>query len=163
MNSLTITPVFGGKCDLEYLVGSAHKQPWRPPAANMGPLCLIESCDLRSQETLAASGRKRHIPGFRRVLVGHTIHMYVNIVNNEVFHSIELKKSHRYNWLGKWIIYILRPEAAKVSCDRRSQDSMSHRGPIFAAGGRHGYLWAEPRRFSKSHFPPKTGRIVTLV
>ena len=63
VNSLTITPVFGGICDLEYLVGSAHKQPWRPPAKNMGPLCLIESCDLRSQETLAASGREIHMPG----------------------------------------------------------------------------------------------------
>ena len=63
MNSLTITPVFGGKCDLEYLMGSAHKQPWRPPATNIGPLCLIESCDLWSQETLAASGREIHMPG----------------------------------------------------------------------------------------------------
>ena len=59
-------------------------------------------------------------------------------------------------------ICILRPEAAKVSCDRRSQDSMRHRGPIFAAWGRHGCLWAEPTRYSKSHFPPKTGVMVRL-
>ena len=38
IDSVTILPVFGGKCDSENLVGSAHKQPWRPPAANMGPL-----------------------------------------------------------------------------------------------------------------------------
>ena len=36
--SVTILPVFGGKCDSENLVGSDHKQPWRPPAANMSPL-----------------------------------------------------------------------------------------------------------------------------
>ena len=36
--SVTILPVFGGKTDLENLVGSAQKQPWRPPAANMCPL-----------------------------------------------------------------------------------------------------------------------------
>ena len=41
--SVTILPVFGGKCDSENLVGSTHKQPWRPPAANMCPLLLIES------------------------------------------------------------------------------------------------------------------------
>ena len=49
-------------------------------------------------------------------------------------------------WPG---ICILQPEAAKVPCDRRSQDSMSHMGPIFAARGHHGCLWAEPTRFSK--------------
>ena len=54
MRSVTIFPVFGGLCDSENLVGSAHKHPMRPPAANMGPLRLIESCDLRSQGTLAA-------------------------------------------------------------------------------------------------------------
>ena len=32
---------------------------------------------------------------------------------------------------------------------------MSHRGPIFAAVGRH--------IISKSRFPPKTGRMVTLI
>ena len=36
--SVTILPVFGGKRDSENLVGSAHKQPWWPPAANMCPL-----------------------------------------------------------------------------------------------------------------------------
>ena len=36
--SVTILPVFGGKCDSENLVGSAHTQPWWPPAENMGPL-----------------------------------------------------------------------------------------------------------------------------
>ena len=59
-------------------------------------------------------------------------------------------------------MYILLPETAKVPCGQRSQDSMSHRGPIFAAGDRHCRLWAEPTRFSESHFPPKTGRMVTL-
>ena len=59
-------------------------------------------------------------------------------------------------------ICISRPEAAKVSWDRRSQDSMRHRGPIFVAGGRHGCLWAEPTRYSKSHIPPKTGVMVRL-
>ena len=39
--SVTILPVFGGKRDSENLVGSAHKQPWRPPAANMCPLWII--------------------------------------------------------------------------------------------------------------------------
>ena len=57
---------------------------------------------------------------------------------------------------------MLRPEAATDPCDRRSQDSLSHRGLIFAAGGRHGCLWAEPTRFDESNFPPKIGRMVTL-
>ena len=58
-------------------------------------------------------------------------------------------------------ICILRPEAGKVPCDRRSQNSMSHRVPIFVAGGRHSCLWAEPTRVVDSHFPPKTGRMIT--
>ena len=58
---------------------------------------------------------------------------------------------------------ILRPEAATVHCDWRSQDSMSHRGPIFTAGGHHSCLWAEPTRSSESHFPPNTGVMVTLI
>ena len=59
-------------------------------------------------------------------------------------------------------ISISRPEVAKVPCDRRSKGFMNHRRPIFAAVGRHGCLWAKPTRFSKSHFPPETGRMVTL-
>ena len=59
--------------------------------------------------------------------------------------------------------YILRPEAATAPCDRRSQDSITHRGLIFGAGGRNSCLWEEPTRLSESHFPPKTGRMVTLV
>ena len=49
-----------------------------------------------------------------------------------------------------------------VLCDRRSQDSMSYRGPIFAAGVCHSCLWAEPTRSSESHYPAKTGVMVTL-
>ena len=72
MYSVTILPVFGGKCDSENLVGPAHKQVWQPPAANMGPLGPIEFCDLWSQGTVAASGRKIHVLGLRRVNDGHT-------------------------------------------------------------------------------------------
>ena len=53
-----------------------------------------------------------------------------------------------------------RPKAAIALCDRRSRDSMSHRGPIFAAGGRHSCFWADPTRFIESYFPLKIGRMV---
>ena len=38
---------------------------------------------------------------------------------------------------------------------------MSHREPIFAAGGYHGCLWMQVTRFCKTHFPPNTRRMLT--
>ena len=75
------------------------------------------------------------------------------------------------NYGGFWLMWpsktrrksgmcLSRPKAAIALCDRRSQDSMSHRGPIFAAGGRHSCFWADPTRFIESYFPLKIGRMV---
>ena len=40
---------------------------------------------------------------------------------------------------------------------------MKSQKPIFAAGGRHIYLWPEATRLSKSHVPAKIGTMVTII
>ena len=47
---------------------------------------------------------------------------------------------------------ICRPETAKVPNGRRSQGSMSHREPISAAGGYHGFLRMQVKDFVKHIF-----------
>ena len=65
-------------------------------------------------------------------------------------------------WSHLSLVFYTAPEDAKVPCDWKSQASMRHLGPIFAAEGRHDCLWAEPTRYSESHFPLKAGRMITL-